>query len=219
LEFRIILNFKKVEKTFVNFMIVERIKNIILKPRSEWDVITQEPITIKGFYFNYIAPLAAIPVLATIIGTSFIGTAMPFMGRITTPFQLSLVTGLISYIATLIGVYIAALVISALAPTFSGVKDNSQALKLVAYSMTPGWLAGILYILPNLGFIALLASLYGIYLLYLGLPKLMKSPKEKTIGYIIVSFVVLAVIQGVIGAIVGVLSVSLGMFLVGSLGF
>lgn len=184
---------------------IERIKNILLKPGTEWDVIAQEPTTIKELYLNYIAPLAAIPAIATIIGMSFIGTIVPFLGQIKTPLQSSLATGLISYIGTLIGVYIAALIISALAPTFSGVKDNSQALKVVAYSMTPAWIAGILYILPTLGIIAILASLYGIYLLYLGLPKLMKSPKEKTIGYIIVSLIAVVVIQVVIGAVVGVI--------------
>jgi uncharacterized membrane protein len=103
-----------------------------------------------------------------------------------------------------------------LAPTFAAEKNNAQAIKLAVYSYTPGWVAGVLQILPTLGMLAALAGLYGLYLLYLGLPRLMKCPQDKAIAYtavVVVCAIVLAVIVGALGnAIVGA-----GMF--GARGF
>jgi hypothetical protein len=49
----------------------------------------------------------------------------------------------------------------------------------------------------------LLAGLYGLYLLYLGLPKLMKAPKEKAFGYTAVTILCAIVLFIVVGAITG----------------
>lgn len=187
--------------------LIDRAKNIILKPKSEWDIIAKESTTVAELYKSYIVPLAAIPAIATVFGLSVIGVSVPFVGLVRTPIQISLLQGVLSYILSLVGVYVAALVISALAPKFSGVKDDLQALKLVAYSTTPSWIAGIFNLFPVLGFLAGLIGLYGLYLLYLGLPKLMKSPKEKSVGYIVVAILVLIVIYLVIGAIAGLAAI------------
>src|SRR5262249_4682007 len=114
-------------------------------------------------------------------------------------------------------------IINALAPTFGGQQNSSQALKVAVYAYTPAWVAGVLNIVPMLGLLGLLAALYGLYLLYLGLPRLMKCPQDKAIGYtvvvvvcaIVISFVTLAVGgvlvgAGMVGA--GMAGASPGMF-------
>src|SRR4029453_14283966 len=94
---------------------------------------------------------------------------------------------IVAYVISLVVVFVVALIVDALAPTFGGTKSQINALKLVAYSATPGWGAGIATIIPVLGWIvAIIGTLYGIYLLYLGLPVLMKSPEDKTVVYLAV---------------------------------
>jgi hypothetical protein len=50
-----------------------------------------------------------------------------------------------------------------------------------------------------------LAGLYGLYLLYLGLPKLKKTPADKHVGYFVVSLLVIIVLNIVIGLLMNAL--------------
>jgi hypothetical protein len=187
----------------------DRVKRIITDPKAEWPVIEREPATAEKLFREYIALLAAIPVLATMIGSVLIGVTIPFVGTVRTPIVQAIVTAVFSYIFALIGVYIAAFVVDKLAPTFDSKPDFTQALKLVAYAYTPVWIAGVLNIIPMLGILVLLAGLYSIYLFYLGLPVMMKTPEAKVIVYMIVA----AVVMIVVGIVMGVISVALaGMF-------
>jgi hypothetical protein len=53
---------------------------------------------------------------------------------------------------------------------------------LSVYSHTPLWLAGIFLLIPGLNFLLIL-GLYGLYLLWTGLPLLMRVPDEKALSY------------------------------------
>jgi hypothetical protein len=172
--------------------LIARVQNILMKPAAEWDVIDGEPATIGGLYMGYACILAAIPAIAIVI-QSLVFTHMAIVG---------LVIGVLGYVTSLIGVFIMAFIIDALAPSFGAQKSQIQALKLTVYSYTASWVAGILSIVPILGILAALAGLYGLYIMYLGLPKLMKSPPDKTVGYFVVSIVVAIVVNIIIGIIV-----------------
>jgi hypothetical protein len=112
---------------------------------------------------------------------------------------LGIALGLASFITALVGVFLVAFIIDFLAPNFGSQKDFARAFQLVAYSSTAMWVAGILRVVPLLGILVLLASLYGIYLLYLGLPHLMKTPPEKVGVYLVVSIVVVIAVNVLIG--------------------
>jgi len=183
----------------------DRIINILKAPRREWDVIAGEQTDAAALYKNYIIPLAAIPAVAQYIGMAAIGISVVGL-RVRYPIVSGLVHAIVAYVLALVGVYVAALVIDWLAPKFQSQKSVIQALKLVAYSMTPMWLAGILMLVPVLGMLAIIAGLYGIYIFYLGVTPLMKTPADKVIPYMVVSAVVIIVIQIVIGAVVGLAS-------------
>jgi hypothetical protein len=172
--------------------LVERVKNILLSPKTEWPVIAAESTDVKSLYTGYIMILAAIPAIAGIIGMLF----LRFAGA-------AVATAIAQYVLTLVMVFLVALLIDALAPTFGGTKSLVNALKLVAYSATAGWVASIALVIPVLGhIIALIGSLYGIYLLYIGLPVLMKCPQEKVIPYLVVTIVIWILLSWVIGALV-----------------
>jgi len=182
--------------------LVQRVQRILLSPRTEWEVIDAEAATPAGLYTGYIMPLAAIGPVAQLIGYSVFGISVPFMGTYRVPFGSALTTALVTYILTLAGTYLIALIIDALAPTFNGQRSQIQALKVSAYSSTAAWVAGIFALIPGLRLLGIL-GLYSLYLLYLGLPALMKSPRERAVGY--TALVVLAgiVIFFVIGTIAG----------------
>jgi hypothetical protein len=182
--------------------LVARVKGIIMQPKSEWRVIDSESTTVSQLYTGYIIPLSAIPPIASVIGLSIVGIALPFVGTYHVPFGSALTSAIARYILGLAGVYVLALIIDALAPTFGGEKGQIQALKVAAYSSTASWLAGIFALIPGLRILGLL-GLYGLYLLFTGLPALMKAPAEKAMGYTVVVIICAIVIFVVIGSIAG----------------
>lgn len=165
--------------------IIERAKNICLSPQTEWQKIAAEDASVQSLYTGYAMILAAIPAVALIIGS--------LGGRY------GITMGIVTYAITMLVIFIAALVVNALAPTFDGTKNQVNAMKVVVYSMTPGWVAGVFNILPWIGgVIVLIASLYGIYLFYLGLSPNMKNPHEKSVGYTALVIVCYIAIQMVL---------------------
>lgn len=180
--------------------LVERVKRILLSPRPEWEVIDAESTTPAQLYTGYIAPLAAIGPIAQLIGYSVFGIGVPFMGTYRVPLGSAITSAIVTYVLALVGTYVLALIIDALAPSFNGQRSQIQALKVAAYSSTASWVAGIFALIPGLRFLAIL-GIYSLYLLFLGLPVLMKSPKEKAMGYTIVVILAAIVLFMLIGVV------------------
>ncbi|HYC32524.1 MAG TPA: Yip1 family protein [Gemmatimonadales bacterium] len=181
--------------------LVERAKRILLNPAEEWRVIDGEQATVQGLYTGYIMPLAAIGAIAQVVGYSVFG--MSFMGTTyRTPIGSAVTGAIVTYGLTLVGVYVLALVIDALAPTFDGTRNQIQALKVAAYSSTASWVAAVFAVLPGLRILTIL-GLYSLYLLYLGLPVLMKAPAEKAMGYTVVVIIAAIVLFMLVGLVAG----------------
>ncbi|WP_312165212.1 Yip1 family protein [Phenylobacterium sp.] len=179
--------------------LVERVKSILLKPAATWEVIDTETATIGDIFKRYVAILALIPAVAGLIGGVVFG-----YGAFGVTFKPSiigaLVGAIVSYGLTLLGVYVLALIIDALAPSFGGQRNRLQAFKVAAYAGTASWVAGIFQIYPPLAILGLL-GLYSLYLLHAGLPRLMKTPAGKATPYtiaVIVAAIVLAIIVSVV---------------------
>ncbi|MCC6173057.1 MAG: YIP1 family protein [Gammaproteobacteria bacterium] len=185
--------------------IIERAKNILLTPKVEWPVIAAEPATTASLYKNYLLWLAAIPAVLGFIDATVFGYSVPFMGSFRIGIGAALQGAVLSYVMTLVGVFVFSLIVNALAPTFGGSKDSVQALKVVAYSSTASLvIGGVATIVPWLGgLLALGAAIYGIYLLYLGLPPTMKCPPEKAAGYTAVAMIVALVIGAIFWGLAG----------------
>jgi hypothetical protein len=192
------------EETTVNLQ--TRVINILTKPKAEWPTIAAEPATVASVYSGYVMILAAITPICTFIGTTIFGVSVPLIGTVRVGIGHGLTTLVLTYVLALVGVYVAAFIVQKLAPTFQSDPSLIQAFKLVAYSMTPAWVAGVLYIIPQLGPLVVLASLYGIYLFYLGVTPVMKTPQEKVIPYMITAAVVVIVVWVLLGVIGGALT-------------
>jgi hypothetical protein len=196
--------------------LIERVKNITLRPNAEWPVIAGEPSSLGGLYAGYVAPLAAINPIALFIGLSIIGVSIPFMGTYRAPFFSGLTQAVLSFALVLVGVLLMAAIVNALAPTFGGQRNLNAAFKLVAYSATPGFVAGVLSLFPPLAMLELLAALWGLYLFYTGVPVVMRTAREKALPYTVVSmlcaFVIGLVLSVTIGAVVGITRFATGGF-------
>jgi hypothetical protein len=171
--------------------LIQRVQDILLRPRQTWPVIAAEPADTASLYSGYVVVLAAVPALATFIGLTLLGL----------PILVGLLQLVIGYVLSLVMVYVLALIVDALAPTFAGTKSPIDALKLVAYGSTAGFLGGLFNLIPFLAVLGLLAAAYSIYLIYTGLPVLMKCPPEKAAAYTAVVIVCGIVAMVVLGAI------------------
>jgi hypothetical protein len=178
--------------------IIARARSILLTPRTAWPVVAAEPETVGGLYSGYIAILAAIPAVVHFLSSALIGVSVPFLGAYRVAIFPALTMAVITYVLALIGTFIVALIVEALAPSFGAQKNRVQALKAVAYAYTASWVAAIIGIIPGLGLLAALAgAVYSIYLLNMGLQYTMKCPAEKAVGYTAVTIVV-AIVVGVV---------------------
>lgn len=183
--------------------IIQRVQDILFKPKETWPAIAAETDDIPSIYKNYLIYLAAIPAVATFIGMSLIG-----FGGFGMHFRVPIVSGLVNmvvgFVLSLAMIYVLALIANELAPRFQGEKNLPNAFKLVAYGATAGLVGGIFNLLPSLSMLGLLAALYSIYLLYTGVPVMMKTPQDKSLVYtavLIVCGIVAGLIVGAVSAI------------------
>jgi hypothetical protein len=189
--------------------LIERVKSILLNPKQTWPVIAAEGGDVASIYTGYVMILAAIPAVAGFIGLSLVGVnvlgtsyRMPVLGGV--------VQMIVSYLLTLAMVFVLALIVNALAPTFGGTKNQVQALKLVAYGCTAAFLGGIFSLIPMLAILGLIAGLYTIYLIYSGIAVMMRCPADKAGAYTAV-VIVIGIIAGiVIGAVAALFSPAAG---------
>ncbi len=179
--------------------LVARVKGILLTPTTEWTKIDAEPATISGLYRSYVFPLAAIGPVCGLVGSLVFGHTV-FGMTYRPPLIGSIVGAIVGYALTLAGVYLMALIIEGLAPTFSGEKSRVQAFKVAAYSATAGWVIAVVGLFPPLIPLSLL-GFYSLFLMYLGLPKLMKAPEEKAMGYTALTVVCAVAVWFVIGMV------------------
>ena len=152
---------------------------------------------------GYVLPLAGVSAIGSLIGSVLSGLSI--MGALSFA-----ITGLVG---ALVGVVMVSFIIDALAPTFGAEKSSDRAGKVAAYAGTAGWVAGVFQIIPVVGgLIAMLGGLYSLYLLYLGLLRVMKSPPDKAVAYTIVVVVVaIVVVFAVVFYLARMLGLNVGM--------
>ncbi len=176
--------------------LIDRVKKILLTPKTEWDVITTETVTPQSLLISYVLPLAVV----SSIGPLLSGFLFPgVMGL-----NFFLTTAVIAFVSTVISYYVSVYIIDLLAPNFGSEKDLNKSAQLVAYSTTPSFIAGLLSFIPVIGGLLRFAAwAYSIYIMYLGLGPLKKTPEDKKIVYLVIAFIVTVVVMVVVSAILG----------------
>ncbi len=156
-----------------------RAKAILAAPADAWPRIENESGDAADLLSRYVALLALIPALSGLIGACLIGVVVPGVGTVRAPIFDGLFGAVFGYVMTCATVLVLAVLIDVLAPMFGSRRDFTSAFKLAVYSYTPVWLAGIFLLAPGLRFLGLTGG-YGAYILWMGLPVLMKSPAQRT---------------------------------------
>ncbi len=181
--------------------IVSRVKGILLSPKTEWPVIAGEPATVNSLYTGYAMILAAIPAVCLIIGSVLFGSPKD-----------GLITAIVMYVLGLALLFLQAKVVEAVAPNFGGKADTVAGLKLVMYAATPVWIVGVLYLVPVpaiFGLLALVAMLYGLYLLFLGVRPITNCPEDKSL---VLTLVIIGVSIIVYFALIFIVKLIVGIF-------
>jgi hypothetical protein len=174
---------------------------MLLQPGAEWEVIAGEFTTVGTIYRGYVLRLAAIPAVCQIIGHTIWGIPALYGGTINVSPSSALQGGVAFYFAQLVAVYALALVINGLAPTFGGTSNQVQAFKVAAYATTASWVAGVFVLVPGGQWLKPLLGLYSLYLFYAGLTPVMKAPRDRLIGYAVLTNVAAVFLYVVIKAL------------------
>ena len=185
--------------------IVDRVKGILLAPRTEWPKIAAEPATPQSLYTGWVMILAAIGPVMILLSSALFASVFGI--------GFGLRAAIAAYINALVGVAVLALIVDVLAPSFGGSRDYVRSLKLVAYSFTAVWVAEITLIVPIIGWLIVLAgAIYGFYLFFLGAPVLNRCAADKAVPYTIVVVLCAIVLSIIVQKILfTVLSVGTGM--------
>lgn len=176
--------------------IIERIKNILITPKTEWEVIHGETATSQSLLIGYVLPLCIVGAAGSLLqGLLFAGVY---------GVKYFIISGIIGFVASMIAFFVSVIIVDMLAPGFGSEKNMGKSAQLVAYSGTPFYIAGLLSFIPILGgIIALAAWAYGIYLMYLGIGPLKKTPEDKKVVYLIVAYLIMIVLYFILVAILG----------------
>ena len=176
--------------------LIERVKNILLTPKTEWDVINGETATTQSLLMGYVLPLSIVAAVGSLL------KGFLFAGSIGLKFFI--ISAIIAFIASVIAFFVTVIIVDMLAPSFGSEKNMGKSAQLVAYSGTPSYVGALLSFIPVIGWlIALAAWAYGVYLMYLGIGPLKKTPEDKKVVYMIVAFLIMIVLYFILVAILG----------------
>lgn len=157
--------------------ILSRAYGLLREPKKEWEQIKAEETTIPRILIGYVAPLAAIPPVCDLIGSAL------FNRLLTIEPGEALVRAAVTWIVSIGLVYFLGVLINVLADTFDGDRNELNAQKIAAYSLTPSFLSGVFSLWPPLWWISLFALAAMVYIMHRGLPILMKAPEDRAQSY------------------------------------
>lgn len=188
--------------------LVDRAKNILLKPVPEWDVVAGESASVGGIFTNYAVPLSVLPLVGTVLAVGLLGIGADSLAAIgvgSLGIGAALGMGAVAFVLGLVVLFAMSFIVNAVSPSFNGKSDLTQATKLMAYASTPSWVAG--FIAPFLGslggFISFAAIGYVVYLIYTGVKPVLGIPQEKVAGFTVVIVLIYIVLSFVISMIIG----------------
>jgi Yip1-like protein len=177
---------------------------MLFRPRNEWNTISGEFTNASRIYWSYILPLSAVGPLASVVAGLIFRTRGTMFGAVSTSLGGAVQYGVAHYVLGLACVYVIAVALDVLAPTFGAQSNRVQALKLAAYASTPAWLAGALLLIPQLGLLVWLGVVYMLWLVGLGAPVVMKIPadaREKASAYRAITVIVTLVLTLIFEAV------------------
>ena len=175
--------------------LAERVHGLFVKTADTWKLIATERTSIAQVYQTYLLPLAALAAVLALLGWGLVELIGADGLGMTVPMAVSSV--LVLLVMVLVGIWMLAQVADVLAPQFQARKSELRAFKLMAYSATPLVLVALFTLMPGAAWLGLLALAYALWLLWQGLPRLMRCPLDKRVPYFAVLVVAIALLAAV----------------------
>lgn len=151
---------------------------LIARPRQTWPRMAAAPLTGRQAFIRYALPLAAIPAVAKCAGLLLFGVQIDGVLLKPAP-EIAVGSAILTYGLDLVSVLILGFAVHWFSAVFNGESRLGPAMKLAVLSAAPGWFGGIFLVLPSmgvlppLGALSVAATLYGLYVFYIGLPQVM----------------------------------------------
>ncbi len=188
--------------------LVDRAKNILLNPKSEWEVIAKEPATVGGLFTGYAIPLSVLPIVGSVIAIGLLGIgsgALAPMGIGTIGVGVAAGMAAVGFVMGLVMLWVMSFIVNAVSPSFNGKSDIVSATKLMAYASTPSWVAGLIgpFLGPVGGLVSFAAIAYVVYLIYTGIQPIMEVPTEKVAGLTVVIILIYIVLSVIFTMVIG----------------
>lgn len=168
-------------------MILNHAIGMLFRPDAEWAAIKKEKPTPIVVYGLYILILAAIGPVCAYYGTVEVGWSIGDRTiKLTPDSAMQLV--ILTYLAILAGSFALSYGINWMASTFGAEEahNGNNSVALVAYSLTPMYVAGLTLLYPDPwgnAMILLAAASYGAFLMWKGVPVVMGMSKEQSMVY------------------------------------
>ena len=182
-------------------ILIEAIKkavSICQDPQGCWKTIKTEEWTIEQLYRNFLVPLALVAGVSQLIGL------------VLTVKVVGAVMGTLMNIAMMLAMpFVGAIVVEKCATVFEGKIDLDNALKYLAFTYSPTFLAAMLgmfgvgWFQIITGLISLLAGLYAIYLFWEGAVPMTDIPQAKKMPFVVMVAAIMIVIAIIAATIMG----------------
>lgn len=162
---------------------------ILTNPEKEWKAIRADRHSFFQVFVTHVPFLALIPTVAGYFGVTRVGFEVGGHLAKLTP-ESAAVLSIVTYFALLVGVYCLGEFINWMARSYGVEGDEPtrhyEGTALAVFITTPIFLASIVVLFPHpwLTMAAVgIAGMYSIYLVFAGIPILMKMNKERAFLY------------------------------------
>jgi hypothetical protein len=180
---------------------VDTIKNVIISPETEWDLIARDRISLVVLTRRFILPLALIAPIATIIGMHVFDMTWSPSAGYAVPRDRIWDIGIANFVMEVGTVFLIAAVFYALARS-EGVRCSFiSALKVAIFGAAPLMISGVLLVMP-ISVIACMAVLvYTLTLYYLGVQRVMGIHKDNAAIFVAMSMAIMCLVSSFLGGI------------------
>lgn len=164
---------------------------ILLNPRTEWEAIRDSDDSVIGHYIKFVLLAGLLPPIAWYVGSTEVGWQVgERVVRLTSASAMQIM-GLF-YLAILVGVGGLGFMVHWMSETYeANTSTISKGVGIAAYTCAPMFICGLIGFYPLLWLDIILgcaAAAYAVYLLYIGVPIVMKIPEER--GFLFASAMV-----------------------------
>lgn len=187
---------------------------ILTRPDKEWEAIRSDTESTAKLYLGHVLLLALVPALSAYYGTTEVGWQIGDGQIVKLTESSAAQLCILFYGAMLTGIFVIGKFIDFFSLTYGANESEHNGVLLAAYTATPLFLVGIIAVYPVLWLNVIsgvVAICWSVYLLYEGLPILMKIPEDR--GFMFASSVLtvgLVMLVGLLALSVVIWSVGIG---------